>query len=68
MNDENSLWVGLNIRETELYVKQKRPQERVSFLHCSAHPGGISNPERERLEKLKINKNLRKKQASNSRR
>jgi len=26
-NDKKTLWVGLNIRKTELPVKQKRPQD-----------------------------------------
>jgi hypothetical protein len=30
-NDKKTLWVGLNIRKTELPVKQKRPQGVMSY-------------------------------------
>jgi hypothetical protein len=31
-NDKKTLWVGLNIRKTELPVKQKRPQDAMPRL------------------------------------
>jgi hypothetical protein len=37
-NDKKTLWVGLNIRKTELPVKQKRPQDMGCFLKPS---GGL---------------------------
>ena len=50
MNDKNSLLVGLNIRKTELSVKQKRPQH----MHYLSFNEGFEALAQKTKEEIKI--------------